>query len=81
MFLPGFLRIPFSLCFPEEFFHRNVVLERSQEFLFFLLSQEFFAGIPMGQEFLYIPQNPPDSGGFRRIPVAAKNCWLRPATK
>ncbi len=35
----------------------------------------------MGQEFLYLPQNPPDSGGFRRIPVPAKSCWLWPATK
>ena len=81
MFLPGFLRIPF---FPESFegiFHRNVVLERSQEFLFFLLSQEIFTGIPVGQEFLYLPQNCPDSEGFCRIPVSAKSCWLWPATK
>jgi hypothetical protein len=35
----------------------------------------------VGQEFLYLPQNPPDSGGFRRIPVPAKSCWLWPATK
>ena len=44
--------------------------------VFFSLSQDFFAGIPVGQEFLYLPQNPPDSGGFRRIPVPAKSCWL-----
>jgi hypothetical protein len=41
--------------------------------VFFSLSQEFFAGIPVGrnscgQEFLYLSRNPPDSGGFRRIP-------------
>jgi hypothetical protein len=49
---------------------------------YFLLSQEFFAGIPVGQEFLYLPRNPPgDSGRFRRIPVPAKSCWLWPATK
>jgi hypothetical protein len=58
-----------------------VVLERLQEFLFFPLSQEFFAGIPVGQELLYLPRNPPDSGGFRRIPVPTKSYWLWPATK
>jgi len=77
-------RIPEDSFFPVfsgGIFHRNVVLERLQEFLFFLLSHEFFAGIPVGQEFLYLPRNPPDSFGFRRIPVPAKSCWLWPATK
>ena len=45
------------------------------------LSQEFFAGIPVGQKFLYLPRNPPGSGGFWRILVPAKSCWLWPATK
>ena len=35
-----------------------------------------FAGIPVGQEFLYLTRN-----GFRRITVPAKSCWLWPATK
>ncbi len=47
----------------------------------FSFLQNFFAGIPVGQEFLYLTQNPPDSGGFRRIPVPAKSCWLWPATE
>ena len=46
-FLPGFLRITFSPVFSGVIFHRNVVLERSQDF--FLLSQDFFAGIPVEQ--------------------------------
>ena len=29
--------------------------------VFFSLSQDFFAGIPVGQEFLYLPRIPPDS--------------------
>jgi len=72
---------------PEDFFfscvsggicHRNVVLERSQEFLFFSVFTGIFrrnscgTGIPVftpespgfRQEFLYLPRNPPDSGGF-----------------
>jgi len=36
-----------------------------QEFLFFFsFLQEFFAGIPAGQEFLYLLLIPPESGGF-----------------
>jgi len=41
MLLPGFLRIPFFPVFSGGIFHRNVVLERSQEFLFFPLSDCF----------------------------------------
>jgi hypothetical protein len=58
-----------------------VVLERSQEFYFFSILQEFFAGIPVGRNsciysgFLRIPL---DSGGFLFPPKAV---WLRPATK
>jgi hypothetical protein len=68
MFLPGFLRIPFCLCFRRNF---------SQERGFGVVAGIPFAGIPVGQEFLYLPR----SGGFRRIPVRAKSCWLWPATK
>jgi hypothetical protein len=32
------------------------------------LSQGFFAGIPVGQEFLYLHRIPPDSSGFLQIP-------------
>ena len=58
-----------------------MVLERSQEFRFFSILQEFFAGIPVGRNsciysgFLRIP---PDSGGF----LFPANCSLaRPVTK
>jgi len=57
-FLPGFLRISFFPAFSGGIFHRNVVLER-------------YAGIPVGQEFLYLPRNPLDSGGFLFPPKAA----------
>jgi len=70
-FLTGFLRISFFPAFSGGILHRNVVLERSQEFLFFPFLQDFFAEIPVGQEFLYLPQNPPDSGGFLFPPKAA----------
>jgi hypothetical protein len=43
--------------------------------------QHFFAGIPVGQKFVYLSRNPPDSGRFLRILVPAKSCWLWPATK
>jgi hypothetical protein len=67
--------------FSRGIFHRNVVLEGSQEFLFFLLLQEFFAGIPVGQEFLNLLRIPPESGGFLQIPVPVNCCLARPATK
>ena len=44
-----------------------MVLERPQEFLFFPLSQVLITEIPVGQEFLYLPQIPTDSSGFFRI--------------
>jgi hypothetical protein len=71
-FLPGFLRIPFFPVFSGGIFHRNLVLERSQEFLFF-----FRCHRNISQEFLWdrnsciypgIIQITEDSGGFRRIP-------------
>jgi hypothetical protein len=65
----GFLRISyFFLCFPDEFFTGTWFWRGSQEFLFSPLSQEFFTGIPAGQEFLYLLRIPPDSSGFLRIP-------------
>jgi hypothetical protein len=71
-------RIPedffFFLCFPEEFFTRKWFWRGSQEFLFFAASQDFFAGIPAGQEFLHLQWIPLDSSGFLRIPVPAKRC-------
>ena len=67
-FLPGFLRISFFPCV----FWRNFSQERGlQDFHFFLILQDFFAGIPVGQEFLYLPRIPPDSKGFLFPPKAA----------
>ena len=60
-FLTGFLRISFFPAFSGGFFHRNVVLERSQEIRFFLILQEFFTGIPVGS-------NSCIYSGFLRIP-------------
>ncbi len=58
-----------------------MVLEGSQEFLFFSLLQDFFAGIPGEQEFLNLLRIPPESGGFLQIPVPANCCLARPAAK
>jgi len=72
MFLPGFLRIPFFfLCFLVEFLIG----------IWFWRGCRISSFFPVGQEFLYLPQNHPDSGGFQRIPVLTKSCWLWPATK
>ena len=60
-FLTGFLRIFFFLCFPEEFFAGTWFWRGSQEFLFIPILEEFFAGIPGGQEFLYLLRIPQDS--------------------
>jgi hypothetical protein len=68
-------RIPedfFFSCVFWKNFHRNVVLERSQEIRFFLILQEFFTGIPVGSN-SYLLRNPPESFQFRRIPVPAKS--------
>jgi hypothetical protein len=61
-FLTGFLRI---FCFSCVFL-RNYSQERGfgggrSNSCFFPILQEFFAGIPGGQEFLYLPQIPEDS--------------------
>jgi len=58
-----------------------VVLEGSQEFLFFFAFTRFFVEIPAGQEFLNLLWIPPDSRGFLQIPVPANCCLARPATK
>jgi len=42
------------------------------------LSQEFFAGIPEGQEFLYLLRISPDSSGFL---VVRDRCERLPAQK
>ncbi len=74
-FLPGFLRISFFSCV----FQRNFLQERGfgggrRNSCFLPLSQEFFAGIPVGQEFLYLFWIPPDSSGFLRIPWDSCSC-------
>ena len=71
-FLPGFLRISFFfLRFPEEFFTGTWFWRGRRNSCFFSSLQDFFPGIPVGQEFLYLPRNPPDSGGFLFPPKAA----------
>ena len=68
-------RIPedslFPCVFQRNFSQERVFGEVAGIPVFFLLSQDFFAGIPVGQEFLYLPRNPPDSGGFLFPPKAA----------
>jgi hypothetical protein len=75
-------RIPedFFPVFSGGIFHRNVVLERLQEFLFFFAATGtgIFLRNSYGQEFLYLPRIPPDSSGFLFPPSAVQ---LRPATK
>jgi hypothetical protein len=78
-FLPGFLRISFFSCV----FRRNFSQERGfggglRNSCFLPLSQEFFAGIPTGQEFLRFQLIPSDSSGFLFPP---NGVWLWPATK
>jgi hypothetical protein len=84
-FLAGFLRISFFSCI----FRRNFSQERgfgwgrrnSCFFHFYrIFSQEFLWD---GNFCIYhgLLQIPEDSGGFWRIPVPAKSCWLWPATE
>ncbi len=80
-FLTGFLRIFFSYVFRRNFSQERGFGGGRRNSCFFSLLQEFFAGISAGQEFLYLLRIPQESGGFRRIPVPAKSCWLWPATK
>jgi len=72
-FLTGFLRISFFSAFSGGIFHRNVVLERSQEFRFFSDFTGIFRRHSCGQEFLHLLRIPLESSGFRRIPVPAKS--------
>jgi hypothetical protein len=65
-FLPGFLRF-FFLCFPGEFFTGTWFWRGHRNSGFWTPSQEFFAGIPVGQEFLYFLRIPLDS-------VPTKSC-------
>jgi len=74
----GFL---FFLRFPEEFFTGTWFWRGHRNSCFFSLPQDFFAGIPAGQEFLNLLWIPPESGGFLQIPVPANCCLARPATK
>ena len=73
-------RIPedYFPVFSGGIFHRNVVLEGSQEFLIFFATTGIVCRNSYGQEFLYLPRIPPDSSGFLFPPSAV---WLRPATK
>ena len=64
-FLPGFLRIPFFPLFSGGIFHRNLVLERSQEFQFFFAVTGIFRRNSCGTG---IPVFTPESSRFRRIP-------------
>jgi hypothetical protein len=75
----GFLRISFFSCV----FQRNLSQERGfgggcRNSCFLPISQEFFTGIPAGQEFLRLQWIPPDSSGFLFPPNPV---WLWPATK
>ena len=81
-FLTGFLRISFFSCVLRRIFSQERGFGGGRRNSCFLpLSQEFFAGIPVGQEFLYLLRIPQESGGFWRISVPAKSCCLWPATK
>jgi hypothetical protein len=81
-FLPGFLRISFfSFVFRRNFSQERGFGGGRRNSCFLPLSRDFFAGIPLGQELLYLLRIPPDSSGFLRIPVPAKTVWLWPATK
>ncbi len=81
-FLPGFLRIPEDFFFFRRNFSQEPPFgEGRRNSCFLPISQEFFAGIPVGQEFLYLLRISPDSSGFLQIPVPAKTVWLWPVTK
>jgi len=65
LFLTGFLRISFFPAFSGGVFHRNVVLERSQEFLFFFAFTGIFRRNSCGTGITVFTT---DSSGIRRIP-------------
>jgi hypothetical protein len=60
-----------SLCFPEELFTGMWFWRGLRNSCFLLLSQEFFAGIPAGQELT-------DSSGFFRIPLDSSRFLFPP---
>ncbi len=64
----------FSCVFWRNFSQERGFCESHRNSWILPLSQDFFAGIPAGQEFLYLLQIPPDSSGLLRIPVPAKHC-------
>jgi hypothetical protein len=65
----GFLRISvFSCVFRRNFSQELGFGGGCRNSCFLPISQEFFTGIPVGQEFLYLPRISPDSSGFLRIP-------------
>jgi hypothetical protein len=75
LFLPGFLRISvFSCVFWRNFSQEHGFGGGLRNSCFLPLSQEFFAGIPAGQEFLHLQRIPLDSSGFLQIPVPTKRC-------
>ena len=61
----------FSCVFRRNFSQERVFGEVAGIPVFFPFLQEFFTGIPVGQEFLYLPLIPPDSSGFLFPP----NLW------
>ncbi len=63
-FLPGFLRISFFLCFPEEFFTGTWFWRWPQEFLFFAAVTGFFCRNSCGTG---IPVFTLDCSGFLQI--------------
>jgi hypothetical protein len=73
------LRISFFSCVFQRNFSQECGFGGGRRNSCFLpLSPDFFAGIPVGQEFLYLLRIPPDSAGFLFPPNAV---WLWPATK
>ena len=73
--------ISFFPAFSGGIFHRNVVLEGSQEFLFFFSFTGIFRRNSCGTGIPVLLRIPPESGGFLQIPVPANCCLARPATK
>ena len=65
--------ISLFLVFPEKIFTGTWFWRGLENPCFQPLSQDFFAGIPVKREFLYLYMIPPASRFFR-IPVPAKSC-------
>jgi hypothetical protein len=77
-FLPGFLRIPFFPVFSRGILSQERGFGEAAGIPGFSAVTGIFRRNSYGTG---IPVYTPESSRFRRIPVAAKNCWLRPATK